>query len=92
MYLHRFAPGEHDETVCQHILAGHVISESVEHVDHPDGSVEVTFPVPAETVQTALLSYSREDYIKPAVVLTADDITVLKAVAEREKGTEGKVA
>lgn len=92
-HVHRFAPGEHDEYVCKHILSGHVIVGPVEHVDHEDGSVEVTFPIPAETVQTALASYVRDDYIRPpAVTLTADDIAVLKAVAEREKATEGKVA
>ncbi len=62
MAVHVFAPGEHDEFVCAHVMAGHDPAP-VTHNWSPDGSVSVDFPtLPPETIEAALLTYDRADY------------------------------
>ena len=84
---YHFAPGEHDEFICGHILSGFDIDgTSVEHRDYPDGSVDVDFPLPAETVEQAILTYSRADYEPESEPpLKPDELKALRALLDEGK-------
>ena len=72
MTVHLFAPGEHDEFICTHILAGHVANGEIAHVEQEDGSVAVDFPLPTETIEAAILTYDRADYLVSPSTLVVD--------------------
>lgn len=65
MAVFAFAPGEHDEWVCMHIMQGRT-PVAVEHKYERDGSVTVEFPgIPEREIAEAIGNYDRAEYDKP---------------------------
>lgn len=82
--IYHFAPGDHDQFTCKHILNGVEVVGAIEHTDHEDGSVDVGFPEAVDEAYVAarLLTYVRADYEPPApIVLTRDEVQKLKTLA-----------
>jgi len=90
---HVFAPGEHDEFVCKHVLAEASVSGSVEHTYLDDGSVEVDFlDVAEDAVKERIGTYDRAEYEpQPAPALTREEIVKLKQLAAEPVSVTAKV-
>jgi len=74
-----FSAGDHDSTVCSHVLSGQPAAEEVTHTYHPDGTVEVEFHMEEATVQARLATYERQppEVTRP---LTPDEVSQLRAL------------